>query len=173
MQVMLSAPRPSLAARFIGHIFSIINSIMRDKTTCPLLLPPEAAAAAPTLPVVADDVVFLESADDDPAAPPPIGTEAFFAGEGAPLRPAIVVYFAIFKDGPRLEAEVEEVDVLEVIGNFFSNLFFVSYTKSTAYWLVKQSHIPSHAMIAKSCSGFNCSTIISGTEVTMLSSGLN
>lgn len=34
MQVMLSAPRPSEAAKFIGQILSIISSIILDMVTC-------------------------------------------------------------------------------------------------------------------------------------------
>ena len=39
-------------------------------------------------------------------------------------------------------------------------------TNLAAYSFVKQSQIPSHATIMKSCSGFNATFLISGKEVT-------
>lgn len=50
MHVMLSAPKPSEAAKFIGQILSIINSIILDRFTC---------GAPPLEPDVAD-VLKLE-----------------------------------------------------------------------------------------------------------------
>jgi hypothetical protein len=80
-----------------------------------------------------------------------------------------------------LDAVVDVVDYLLVnpgdksfvydLRIYLASFFFVSYTKSTAYWLLIQSHIPSQAIMRKSCSGLIGSTIISGQLVTRNSSG--
>ena len=91
MHVMLSAPNPSDAARFIGHILSIISSTIRDRitvlleTTAPIL--PVREALAPGFIVV--DVLDLINV---------CGVTIFFIGELIPLRlpAAITVVFACF-----------------------------------------------------------------------------
>lgn len=91
MHVMLSTPNPSEAAKFIGHILSIISSTIRDRTTVLLyttaLILPVGEVPPPEFIVV--DVLDLINV---------YGADNFFTGEFIPLRlpAAITVVFDCF-----------------------------------------------------------------------------
>lgn len=103
MQVILSAPSPSDAAKFIGHILSIIISIILER----IILPSASTAGGACLIV------------GDPPALPNVG---FFVGEPILFLPAATVVYEDFN----LEGESGFYCYLSI-------LFLVSYTKSTAY----------------------------------------
>jgi len=101
MQDMLSAPRPSEAAKFMGQILSIINSTILERTT--VLLAPILPVGE--LPDVEEEVEFAfvrERAEGE-------GVPIFFIGEIAPLRVApaaavIVLGFNALADPPFLRS---------------------------------------------------------------------
>ena len=68
MQLILSAPSPSDAAKFIGHIFSIITSMILD--SCPPPLPKALSGDLPPFFVglLMGDVDFLDMPEDAAAA---------------------------------------------------------------------------------------------------------
>jgi hypothetical protein len=69
-----------------------------------------------------------------------------------PLTPGEVCDFNLLGDVTLFRPYIPTVDLC-LLGEeppFFNSLALVSYTKSTACWLDKQSQIPSHAIIIKS-----------------------
>lgn len=127
----------------MGQILSIINSTILDKLS--IDWPLLSGDLEPIFPV------GLLTGEDDPFLLELVDYEEvvdFFVGDDPPA--------AAYWNEPPLPI-----------------FFLYSYTKSTAYWLVRQSQIPSHAIIIKSWAGFRVSTITSGKAETILSSGFN
>lgn len=120
MHVMLSVPRPSEAAKFMGHIFSSIISTIFESTT--LFEAGDFPTGDPAVIVVeceADEAEFYFCIPRAEVDVPP----SFLTGETTPLRtpavpPIVVAAFACLK-------------VLGPSARFY-NLLRVSYTKSTA-----------------------------------------
>jgi hypothetical protein len=106
MQDMLSAPRPSEAAKFIGQILSIINSTILERTTV-LLVPTLPVGELPEVEAEVEFVFVRERADGEVVL-------IFFIGDIAPLRvaPAAAVMVLGF--------------MALTVPPFFRSLYFVS-----------------------------------------------